>query len=48
MEAENRNRMSLGGPGDNSDVLMHVFPSEAISLGSDPNLLAIARNTVAA
>ena len=48
MEAENRNRMSLGGPGDNSDVLMHVFPSEAIGLGSDPNLLAIARNTVAA
>jgi hypothetical protein len=48
MEAENRNRMSLGGPGDNSDVLMHVFPSEAISLGSDPNLLVIARNTVSA
>ncbi len=27
-EAENRNRMSLGGPGDNSDVLNHVFPAE--------------------
>jgi len=48
MEAENRNRMSLGGPGDNSDVLMHVFPSEVISLSSDPTLLEIARNTVAA
>jgi alpha-L-fucosidase 2 len=47
-EAENRTRMSLGGPGDNSDVLMHVFPSEALSLGSDPELLQIARNTVAA
>jgi alpha-L-fucosidase 2 len=47
-EAENRNKMCLGGPGDNSDVLMHVFPAEAISLGSDPELLQIARNTVAA
>lgn len=47
-EAENRTRMSLGGPGDNSDVLDHVFPAEAISLGSDPALLRIARDTVAA
>ena len=45
-EAENRTRMSLGMAGDNSDVLMHVFPSEALSLGSDPELLQIARNTV--
>ena len=30
-EAENRTRMSLGGPGDNSDVLAHVFPGEGIS-----------------
>ncbi len=47
-EAENRKRMSLGGAGDNSDVLMPVFPSETISLGSEPTLLAIARNTVEA
>ena len=47
-EAENRTRMCLGGPGDNSDVLGHVFPGEAISLGSDPELLQIAQNTVAA
>lgn len=47
-EAENRTKMSLGGAGDNSDVLMHVFPSEALGLGSDPELLQIARNTVAA
>ena len=40
--------MSLGGPGDNSDVLTHVFPAEALSLGSDPELLRIAVNTVAA
>ena len=47
-EAANRNKMCLGGPGDNSDVLTAVFPSEAIGLGSDPELLQIARNTVAA
>jgi alpha-L-fucosidase 2 len=47
-EAENRTRMSLGGPGDNSDVLGHVFPGGALSLGSDPELLKIAQNTVAA
>jgi alpha-L-fucosidase 2 len=47
-EAENRTKMSLGGAGDNSDVLDHVFPAEAIGLGSDPKLLEIARNTVAA
>jgi alpha-L-fucosidase 2 len=47
-EAENRSKMCLGGPGDNSDVLNAVFPAEAISLGSDPELLQIARNTVAA
>jgi alpha-L-fucosidase 2 len=47
-EAENRTRMNLGGAGDNSDVLDHVFPGEAISLGSDPELLRIAQNTVAA
>lgn len=47
-EAENRTKMSLGGPGDNSDVLGHVFPAEALSLGSDPELLRIAQNTVAA
>ena len=47
-EAENRQRMSLGGAGDNSDVLMHVFPAETISFGSDPAVLAAARNTVAA
>ena len=35
-EAENRKKMSLGGPGDNSDVLSHVFPAEAVGLGSDP------------
>lgn len=47
-EAENRTKMCLGGPGDNSDVLDHVFPAEALGLGSDPELLQIARNTVAA
>jgi hypothetical protein len=47
-EAENRSKMSLGGPGDNSDVLGHVFPAETLSLSSDPELLQIARNTVAA
>ena len=47
-EAENRKRMSLGGPGDNSDVLTHVFPAEAVGLGSDPELLRTAVNTVAA
>lgn len=47
-EAENRTRMSLGGAGDNSDVLMHVFPSEALGLGDDPESLRIAQNTVAA
>jgi alpha-L-fucosidase 2 len=47
-EAENRKKMCLGGPGDNSDVLAHVFPAEALGLGSDPELLKIARNTVAA
>lgn len=47
-EAENRNKMCLGGPGDNSDVLFPVFPGEAVSLGSNPELLEIARNTVAA
>jgi hypothetical protein len=47
-EAANRTRMSLGGPGDNSDVLGHVFPGEALSLGSGPDLLQIAQNTVTA
>jgi alpha-L-fucosidase 2 len=47
-EAENRTKMNLGGPGDNSDVLGHVFPGEAISLGTDAELLQIAQNTVAA
>ena len=47
-EAENRNRMCLGGPGDNSKVLDHVFPGEAFSSSSDPEPLQIARNTVAA
>jgi rhamnogalacturonan endolyase len=47
-EAENRTKMSLGGAGDNSDILGHVFPAEALSLGSDPELLQMARNTVAA
>ncbi len=47
-EAENRTKMCLGGPGDNSDVLNAVFPAEAISLGSDRELLLIAQNTVAA
>ncbi|MEI7728499.1 MAG: glycoside hydrolase family 95-like protein [Verrucomicrobiota bacterium] len=47
-EAENRNKMCLGGPGDNSDVLSHVFPGEALGLNSDPEWLQIARNTVAA
>ena len=47
-EAENRTKMSLGGAGDNSDVLMPVFPTEAIGLGSDPEWIQIAQNTVAA
>ena len=47
-EAENRNKMCLGGPGDNSDVLSQVFPGEALSLGSDPELRQMARDTVAA
>lgn len=47
-EAENRKRMSMGGAGDNSDVMFPAFPSEAISLGSDVETLAIAMNTVAA
>jgi len=47
-EAENRKKMNLGGAGDNSDVLDHVFPGEALSLSSDPALLQIAQNTVAA
>jgi alpha-L-fucosidase 2 len=47
-EAENRQKMSLGGAGDNSDVLDGVFPGQAIGLGSDPLLLQTAQNTVAA
>lgn len=47
-EAENRQKMSLGGAGDNSDVLDHVFPGEALSLGSDPALLQMAGDTVSA
>ena len=47
-EAENKTKMCLGGPGDNTDVMMGVFPGEALSMGSDPELLQIAQNTVAA
>jgi len=45
-EAESRSKMNLGGPGDNTDVLTHVFPGGAVSMGSDPELIQIARNTV--
>lgn len=47
-EAESRTKMNLGGPGDNTDVLTHVFPGEAISLSSSPELLRVAKNTVEA
>jgi hypothetical protein len=40
--------MSLGGPGDNSDVLAPAFPGGDLSLASDPELLKVAQNTVAA
>lgn len=46
-EAENRTRMSLGGAGDNSDVLFHLFPGEGLDPG-DAAAYEVARNTVAA
>ncbi|MBA3937340.1 MAG: hypothetical protein H0X38_07750, partial [Planctomycetes bacterium] len=46
-EAENRTRMSLGGAGDNSDVLFHVFPGEGLE-ANDGAAFDTARNTVAA
>lgn len=41
-------RFCLLGPGDNADVLMGVFPGEAVGPGSDPRLLQIARHTAEA
>jgi len=46
-EAESMKRISLGGPGDNTDVLMGVFPAEFVSMGSEPELRQIAYNTAA-
>ncbi len=41
-------KFNFRGPGDNADVLMHVFPGETLSLGSSPEQLQVARNTVGA
>ena len=45
-ENEGHDRISPGGPGDNTDVLMAVYPAEFVSMGSAPNVRKIAQDTV--